>query len=154
MFCCKSSSSPQWWSDLFITLIVLTYKKPSKARIFFLVSEMINILMYSNKMCCEALSIHRKYTKYTRKQAHKQVLASITRTKHAEKNFLFITPKFLTINHITCLLKTENCRRTKNTFHNSNIKITTIKPTTKSNTLPLKACHKFTSLLKSSAKGI
>jgi hypothetical protein len=56
---------------------------------------MINILMYNNNVCCPALmetaSRHTEYTKYTRKQAHKQVLAvySITRTKHAEKKLYY-----------------------------------------------------------------
>jgi hypothetical protein len=40
---------------------------------------MINILMYNNNVCCpaslESASVHTEYTKYTRKQAHKQVLA-------------------------------------------------------------------------------
>jgi hypothetical protein len=53
---------------------------------------MINILMYNNNVCflavIEAASRHTEYTKYTRKQAHKQVLAvySTTRTKHAERS--------------------------------------------------------------------
>jgi len=112
---------------------------------------MINILMYSNNMCCEAPSIHRKYTKYTRKQAHKQVLAVYfhhTYKTRRKELFLLLLPKSsqLTISLVSLRLKTVDAQ---NTFHNSYIKIITIKPTMKSNTrTPFKACHKFTSLVK------
>jgi len=59
----------------------------------------------------EAVSTHTEYTKYTHKQAHKQVLAVYFHHtyKTRKEEVIVLLPKILTINHITCLIKTETC---------------------------------------------
>lgn len=100
---------------------------------------MINTLMYNNNVRCpvslESASIHTEYTKRTRKQVLALYFHHTYRTRRKEG--LSLLPTFLTISHITCLLKTENCYAL-NMFY-SNIKITTIIPTMKSNTYTFKS---------------